>query len=156
WKACDTTGTASNAGYPEWAFTFDVAERAAAILRSEGATVVLTRTSSSGVGPCINRRAAIGNDAHPDAAGSIHGDGGPSTGLGFQVIRPGNVGPNAGMVRPSFGLASWLHREFRDVTGEPYATYVGGGTGYTTRTDLGGLNLSTVPKVFVECANMRN
>jgi N-acetylmuramoyl-L-alanine amidase len=24
------------------------------------------------------------------------------------------------------------------------------------RTDLGGLNLSTVPKVFIECANMRN
>jgi len=24
------------------------------------------------------------------------------------------------------------------------------------RTDLGGLNLSTVPKVFIECGNMRN
>jgi len=60
------------------------------------------------------------------------------------------------MIRPSFALGAWLHREFRSVTGEPYATYVGGGTGYTTRTDLGGLNLSTVPKVFVECANMRN
>ena len=25
-----------------------------------------------------------------------------------------------------------------------------------TRTDLGGLNLSSVPKVFIECGNMRN
>ena len=28
--------------------------------------------------------------------------------------------------------------------------------GSDVRTDLGGLNLSTVPKVFIECGNMRN
>ena len=26
----------------------------------------------------------------------------------------------------------------------------------TRRTDLGGLNLSRIPKVFIECGNMRN
>jgi N-acetylmuramoyl-L-alanine amidase len=33
---------------------------------------------------------------------------------------------------------------------------VGGGTGLDVRKDLGGLNLSTVPKVFIECGNMRD
>jgi N-acetylmuramoyl-L-alanine amidase len=28
--------------------------------------------------------------------------------------------------------------------------------GVQPRDDLGGINLSTVPKVFIECANMRN
>jgi N-acetylmuramoyl-L-alanine amidase len=156
WKACDTTGTATNSGYTESAFTFDVAERAAAILRAEGAIVVLTRNSNSGVGPCINQRAAVGNLAHAEASVSIHADGGPSGGVGYQVILPGNVGPNAGMITASDRLGRWLHAAFHAVTGEPYATYLGGGSGYTTRTDLGGLNLSTVPKVFIECANMRS
>jgi N-acetylmuramoyl-L-alanine amidase len=29
-------------------------------------------------------------------------------------------------------------------------------TGLISRSDLGGLNLSHVPKVFIECGNMRN
>jgi N-acetylmuramoyl-L-alanine amidase len=37
----------------------------------------------------------------------------------------------------------------------PYATYIGV-DGLDERRDLGGLNLSDVPKVFVETANMRN
>ena len=39
--------------------------------------------------------------------------------------------------------------------GMPYANYVAS-QGLDTRSDLGGLNLSTVPKVFIECGNMRN
>lgn len=33
---------------------------------------------------------------------------------------------------------------------------MGDGTGLDVREDLGGLNLSTVPKVFIECGNMRD
>ena len=40
-------------------------------------------------------------------------------------------------------------------TGEPYADYVGRG-GLDVRSDLGGLNLSDVPKVLIETGNMRN
>ncbi|MFF4252268.1 N-acetylmuramoyl-L-alanine amidase [Streptomyces sp. NPDC001663] len=41
--------------------------------------------------------------------------------------------------------------------GEPLlADRTAGGTGLVTRKDLGGLNLSTVPKVFIECGNMRD
>ncbi|HVA59546.1 MAG TPA: N-acetylmuramoyl-L-alanine amidase [Mycobacteriales bacterium] len=156
YKACDTTGTATDAGYAESAFNLDVAERAAAILRAQGARVILTRDSNDGVGPCINERAAIANQAHADAAISIHADGGPADGLGFQVILPGDVGPNAAIISPSRRLGADVHDAFRAAAGEPFASYLGGGTGYTTETDLGGLNLSTVPKVFIECANMRN
>ena len=42
------------------------------------------------------------------------------------------------------------------ATGSAPSNYVGDGTGLVTRTDLGGLNLSTVPKVFIECGNMRD
>jgi N-acetylmuramoyl-L-alanine amidase len=156
WLTCDTTGTQTNAGYTESSFNLDVAIRTAAILRGLGATVILTRYNNSGVGPCINIRAAIGNRAHANAAISIHADGGPSTGLGFQVILPGNIGPNHAIIAPSDRLGAAVHSEFHAITGEPFATYLGGGSGYTVRTNLGGLNLSTVPKVFIECANMRN
>ncbi len=155
-KPCDAIGTSTDAGYPESRFTYDVALRAAAILRARGATVILTRTPSTPYGPCINQRAAIGNEAHADASVAIHADGGPAGGTGFQVILPGPVGPNDGMIARSDRLGTALHAAFHTDTGEPYADYLGGGTGYTTRTDLGGLNLSTVPKVFIECANMRN
>src|SRR2546421_12382886 len=85
-KACDTTGASTNDGYTEAAYNFDVAMRLARILRREGATVVLTRTSNDGVGPCIDERAAIGNDARADAAISIHADGGPPRGRGLAGV----------------------------------------------------------------------
>jgi len=155
-KACDTTGAQTNAGYAESAFTWDVANRLAALLRQAGATVVLTRSSNTGVGPCITERAAIGNRAHADAAISIHADGAPTGGYGFHVIEPLSIGRNAAIVGPSDRLARAIRATFAAGTGEAYSTYTGGGRALTTRSDLGGLNLSTVPKVFIECANMRN
>jgi N-acetylmuramoyl-L-alanine amidase len=156
-KACDTTGTQTNAGYPESAFTFDVATRLAALLRARGATVVLTRADDRGVGPCITERAAIGNRAHADAAISIHADGAPSAGHGFHVIVPRGIGRNDAIVAPSRRLGATVRDAFRQGTGEPLATYTGRRTGgLVARSDLGGLNLSTVPKVFIECGNMRN
>jgi N-acetylmuramoyl-L-alanine amidase len=147
-KACDTTGASTNDGYAEPAYNLDVATRLARILRAAGARVVLTRTTNTGWGPCINERAAIGNRAHADAAISIHADGGPSGGRGFHVIyKPSDS--------PSHRLALAIRSAFRAGTGEPYATYIGH-DGLDVRSDLGGLNLSNVPKVFVETGNMRN
>ena len=57
-KPCNTTGTATNAGYPEHAFTFDVAQRVGEALAAKGIRVVYTRQNDSGVGPCVDRRAA--------------------------------------------------------------------------------------------------
>jgi N-acetylmuramoyl-L-alanine amidase len=147
-KACDTTGTSTSDGYSEAAYTFDVATRLARILRHAGAHVVLTRTTNDGVGPCIDERAAIGNRVHADAAISIHADGGPPSGRGFDVI----YRPNA---PASHTLAVAVRKSFVAITGEPYSSYIGR-NGLQVRTDLGGLNLSAVPKVLIETANMRN
>jgi N-acetylmuramoyl-L-alanine amidase len=156
WKPCDTTGTQTDSGYAEHAFTFNVAMRLARLLRREGAKVVLTRTNDHGVGPCVTERAKIGGRARADAAISIHADGGPPSGRGFEVIEPGLVpGHTNGIVGPSRRLALDIRDAYRHATGEPYSDYLGS-RGLGVRTDLGGLNLSTVPKVFIECANMRN
>lgn len=154
-KACDTTGTETNAGYAEHAFNWDLASRLATTLRKQGSTVVLTRDSDDGVGPCITERAAIGNREQADAAISLHADGAASSGRGFHVIMPGPVGPNDAIVEPSARLGRAIRDTFAEDTGQPYANYIAE-NGLDTRTDLGGLNLSTVPKVFLECGNMRN
>ncbi len=155
-KPCNTTGTSTNSGYAEHAFTFDVVARAAALLRAQGATVVLSRTSDTGFGPCVDRRAAIGNAAHADAAISVHADGAVASGRGFHVIAPALApdGGNAAMLARSHRLALAVRAAFRAGTSEPYATYTGR-QGLTRRSDLAGLNLSRVPTVFIECGNMR-
>ena len=155
YETCDTTGTATDAGYPESQFNFDVALGLAADLRAERPTVVLTRTTNTGVGPCVPERAAIGNEAGSAAAVSIHADGGPPGGRGFAVLEPVADGINDAIVGPSAALAVDLRNAFQAVTGEPPSTY-DGVDGIQPRSDLGGLNLSTVPKVLIECANMRN
>ncbi|MGE5287764.1 MAG: N-acetylmuramoyl-L-alanine amidase [Micromonosporaceae bacterium] len=155
-KACDTAGTETDAGYPEHAFSFDVATRLAALLRKKGAKVVLTRSTDTGVGPCVTQRAAIGNRVHADVAISIHADGGPPGGSGFEVIEPGLVpGYTDKIVAPSRRLGLDVRDAYHSIAGEPYSDYIGV-RGLDVRTDLGGLNLSRVPKVFIECANMRN
>lgn len=155
-KACDTTGTVTADGYTEAAYNFDVATRLAALLRAAGATVVLTRPDNNGVGPCVTQRAAIGNQAHADAAISIHADGGPPGGRGFHVIQPAPIaGYNTAIVAPSDRLALDVRRDYQAATGMPFSTYTGS-SGLETRSDLGGLNLSTVPKVFIETGNMQN
>jgi len=156
YKPCDTTGASTADGYTEAAYNFDVALRLRAALRAEGAHVILTRTSNDGWGPCITMRAAIGNRAHADAALSIHADGGPSTGRGFHVIYPPSIrGLTDDIAAPSRRLALDVRAAFRAGTGMPYSTYIGA-RGLDVRSDLGGLNLSDVPKVFVETGNMRN
>jgi N-acetylmuramoyl-L-alanine amidase len=154
-ESCDTTGTETDGGYTEAQFNFDVAQDAAADLRAEGATVVLTRTSNSGVGPCVTERAAIGNEAHSDAAISIHADGGPADGRGFAVLEPVADGVNDAVIAPSAVLGSDVRAAFVAQSGMPVSTY-DGVDGIAARDDLAGLNLSTVPKVLIECGNMRN
>ncbi|MXQ66829.1 N-acetylmuramoyl-L-alanine amidase [Actinomadura rayongensis] len=155
-KECDTTGTATNGGYNESTFTLDVSKRLRDLLRAQGATVKMTRQDDAGVGPCINERAAVGNRAHADAAISIHGDGAPASGHGFHIIEPAPVaGFNTAIVAPSARLALALRAAYHAGTGIPYASYIGE-QGIDRRSDLGGLNLSKVPKVFIECGNMRN
>ncbi|MEH6379991.1 N-acetylmuramoyl-L-alanine amidase, partial [Streptomyces sp. KLMMK] len=159
-KECDTTGTSTDAGYAEAAFSLDVAHRIRTLLRAQGAKVVFTHDGERPYGPCVDERAAIGNRAHADAAVSVHADGSAVGNRGFHVILPASVkggradtSPIAG---PSKDLGVRIAGHFVRSTGSAPSNYIGGGTGLDTRGDLGGLNLSTVPKVFVECGNMRD
>ena len=154
-ETCDTTGTETDGGYTEALFNWNVALYLTAYLRAEGSTVVLTRTSNTGVGPCVTERAAIGNVVHANAAVSIHADGGPPGGRGFAILEPVADGINDAIVAPSAILGADLRAAFEKGTGEPVSSY-DGVNGIQPRDDLAGINLSTVPKVFIECANMRN
>lgn len=153
-KPCNTTGTATNAGYPEHAFTFDVAQRVGKALAGKGIRVVYTRQNDTGVGPCVDRRAAIGNEADADAVVSIHADGSEAAGAtGFHVAYS-SPALNAAQGEPSTRLAQTLRDTLR-TSGFTTANYIGG-NGLSARADLAGLNLSTRPVALVECGNMRN
>ena len=116
-ESCDTTGTATDSGYTEAQFNFNVATYLEADLQAEGATVVLTRPNNAGVGPCVTTRAAIINDAHADVAVDIHADGGPADGRGFAVLEPTADGPNDGVIASSAAFAATLRNAF--VAGTP-------------------------------------
>jgi N-acetylmuramoyl-L-alanine amidase len=159
-KACDTTGTSTNSGYAEAKFTLDLARRVGARLRREGAEVTYSYGGHRPWGPCVNQRAASANKADADAAISLHADGAPEGDHGFHVILPAPVrqgkADTTAITGPSRRFGHALVESFRKATGEPRANYLGEGTGLDTRADLGGLNLSRVPKVFLECGNMRD
>jgi N-acetylmuramoyl-L-alanine amidase len=160
WKECDTTGTSTNDGYTEAKFTLDVAHRMRTLLEGQGATVKLTQDGDRPYGPCVDERARIGNAAKADAVVSIHADGSGAGNRGFHVILPGAVDAGAAdtreIVAPSRDLGDHIVGRFVAVTGSAPSNYTGDGSGLVTRKDLGGLNLSTVPKVFIECGNMRD
>jgi N-acetylmuramoyl-L-alanine amidase len=157
-KPCNTTGTATNAGYPEHAFTWDVSNRVRAILIAHGVRVIMTRDSDTGVGPCVNVRAAIESEKGVAAAIAIHADGGPSSGHGFHICEDSRtpVGASAATVAKSQTLSDDLRASLGNGSGLTRSTYIGGGTAFYRRDDLAGLNLSTNPTTFLELGNMRN
>ncbi|MCY0939191.1 N-acetylmuramoyl-L-alanine amidase [Streptomyces sp. H34-S4] len=161
-KECDTTGTTTNSGYMEAEFSMDVSRRLRAVLEAQGLKVVLSHEAGKErpFGPCIDERARIGNEAAADAVVSVHADGVSAGNRGFHVILPAKVkgggADTAKIVGPSRQLGERIAGNFARTTGSAPANYLGSGTGLVVRDDLGGLNLSTRPKVFIECGNMRD
>ncbi|MET8327632.1 N-acetylmuramoyl-L-alanine amidase [Streptomyces sp. NPDC005181] len=159
-KECDTTGTSTNSGYPEAQFTLDVSHRLRALLQAQGAKVILTYDNDRPYGPCVDERARIGNNAKADAVVSVHADGSAVGNRGFHVILPalvrGGAADTSRIVDPSRDLGTRIAGLFVRATGSAPSNYVGSNTGLDIRSDLGGLNLSTEPKVFIECGNMRD
>ena len=90
-KECDTTGTSTNDGYTEAAFTRDVSQRLRTLLEKQGATVEFTHDNDRAFGPCVDERARIGNKAKADAVVSVHADGSAAGNRGFHVILPALV-----------------------------------------------------------------
>jgi N-acetylmuramoyl-L-alanine amidase len=155
WETCNTTGTATDGGYTEARFNFNVAMYLAADLRALGAKVVLTRRNNDGVGPCVNKRAQIINHAHANVAIDIHADGGPPGGRGFTALEPVADGINNKVIRASYRYASYIHHALIANSPMRPADYYGH-NGFQPRNNLAGLNLTTVPEILIECGNMRN
>lgn len=155
WEDCDTTGTATDGGYTEAMFNFQVAEYLRADLIRAGARVVMTRTSNDGIGPCVNRRTAIINDGRADVAVDIHADDGPPAGRGFAILEPVADGPNDKVIAASARLGADIRAAMLAGTTMPVSDY-DGTDGINHRDDLAGLNLTTVPKILIEVGNMKN
>ncbi len=153
-KACNTTGTATNAGYPEHEFTWNVANALRKLLQNKGITVVMTRDSDTGVGPCVNDRAGIGNQAHAAAVISIHGDGEAAGVRGFYVMTAARAPAGPAITAGTEKLALDVRNGMAGV-GFPISNTLGS-DGLWQRSDLAGLNLSLRPTIMIECGNMRN
>jgi N-acetylmuramoyl-L-alanine amidase len=155
WKPCNKVGTSTAAGYAEHAFTFDVALRVKHTLEAFGATVRMTRTTDTGVGPCIDVRGRFGEAVGAQLTVSIHADGATSASHGFFVMKPGVVaGWTDDIAAESSVLAVAMREGLKDANlavANYYAT-----NGLKTRTDLGTLNWSDVPVVELELGNMKN
>ncbi len=155
WKACNTVGTATRGGYTEHRFNFSVALLVKARLEALGATVSLTRTGDTGVGPCVDVRGRVGARVHADLTLSIHANGAVSTARGFFVMRPGRVaGYTDDILTASSRLATSVKAGLL-AAGIPVANYYTS-TGIKARLDLGTFNMSDVPVVMVELGNMKN
>jgi N-acetylmuramoyl-L-alanine amidase len=156
YKECDTTGTNTLSGYTEHAFNWDVSLRVRALLRARGVTVIMTRSSDTGVGPCVDERARIGNQRGVAAVISIHADGTSSgAGHGFHVCEDSRKPAGAGVAARSHALTVALHDALLRGSGMTTSTYIGS-NGYYPRSDLAALNLATAPATFLELGNMRN
>ena len=152
-KDCITTGTATNDGYPEHAFNWDVVVHIRDALNGMGVHTALSRDNDNSVGPCIDQRAAMANAMHPDAIISIHADGAQPSGRGFHV-NYSSPPLNDTQSGPAVQLATVM-RDSLVASGLQKSTYIGS-DGLYGRADLAGLNLAQYPAILVELGNMKS
>jgi len=152
-KECQTTGTATDDGYPEHSFNWDVVQLINEALTHLGVRTALSRNNDDALGPCVDQRAAMANAFAPDAVVSIHADGGPAWGRGFHV---NYSSPPLNSVQA--GRAVQLATVMRDqlvAFGMQPSNYIGS-EGLYGRPDLAGLNLAEYPAILIELGNMKN
>jgi N-acetylmuramoyl-L-alanine amidase len=152
-KDCQASGTSANGGYPEHSFAWETTLRIRQQLTALGVRTAMSRGDDTGLGPCVDERAAMANALRPDAIVSIHADGGPATGRGFHVLY--SAPPlNDVQAGPSVQFAR-IMRDQLQASGIPPSNYIGQG-GLNPRSDIAGLNLAQYPSVLVELGNMKN
>jgi len=153
-KACNTTGTATPAGYPEHAAVWAVAQRAEQRLRALGASVTMTRRGDAGVGPCVDRRGRWPQRHRADVLVSLHADGSAESAVrGAHVAR--SWPPLSRSQRlPSRRLAVTVLAAFKRADLAVTRSY--GTAGLVRRGDLATLNHARRPAVLVELGQMTN
>lgn len=152
-KDCQASGTSTDEGYPEHSFTWETTLRIRQALSALGVRTAISRGDDTGLGPCVDERAAMANALQPDAIVSIHADGGPPTGRGFHVLYS-SPPLNQAQAGPSVRFAQLMANQLQS-SGIPAANYIGQG-GLNPRSDIAGLNLAQYPSVLVELGNMKN
>ncbi|AGP31456.1 N-acetylmuramoyl-L-alanine amidase [Corynebacterium terpenotabidum] len=152
-KACNTSGTASDAGWPEHTFTWEISQQLKTILEEAGATVLLTRADDVNRADCIDERAYKENASAADAVVSLHADGSGTGNTGFHISAIADPLPD-NLPTESADLATSV-RDAMVAAGLPTSNYLGT-DGLYPRSDLTGLNLSSKPKILIEFGNMRD
>ena len=158
WHPCDSTGTANRDGLTESALVLDVSLRVRVMLEALGARVLMTRTTNTGSGPCIDQRVKEANQAHVDVGVSIHADGteGPRDATGFHIAVPVLIpGQSQAVVDASRQFAIQLRGAYAAATGLPVSNYLGV-DGIMPRTDLANTNLPNHPRVLLELGVLNN
>ncbi len=152
-KDCQAGGTSTEDGYAEHTFAWDTTLRIRQALTAMGVRTAMSRGDDTGLGPCVDQRAALANAITPNAVVSIHADGGPPTGRGFHVLY--SAPPlNAAQAGPSVQFAKVMRDQIAG-SGIPPATYIGS-SGLNPRADIAGLNLAQYPSILVELGNMKS
>ena len=152
-KNCQESGTSANDGYPEHTFTWETTLRIRQALTALGVRTAMSRGNDTGLGPCVDERAAMANSLKPNAVVSIHADGGPPTGRGFHVLYS-SPPLNQVQAGPSVQFAQVM-RDQLQASGLVPSTYIGT-DGLNPRSDIAGLNLAQYPSILVELGNMKN
>lgn len=156
WKICNTTGTATNSGFPEATFTWRVALALKVKLERLGATVRMTRTANSVKlwGPCTWDRGTFGQRVGARLMIQIHADGAPRSAYGFHIITPALTrGWTDGIWKRDLVLAKAMKAGLIKGGLKP-STYIKGAI--SIRGDQTAMNVAKVPTVTVELGNMRN
>lgn len=156
-KACNSSGTAGK-GLSEHAYNWAQAKLLKKELEKLGAKVLLTRSNDSGLGPCVNKRAQVANDAKADLLISIHADGSYSKkARGFHIIVSTTMAGGSKLEKKSKALALNARAALEERTKMPRSTYIGKGTALSPRKDIATLNLlKQTPGIMLEAGNMRH
>lgn len=152
-KICNTSGTATNSGYPEHTADWEVALILQAELQEKGATVHLTKKDDHTDKVCVDRRGQIPNEKHADAFLSIHANGSQSSAPHGFFVMVSNPPLNSAQGEPSRKLARAVSEGLRGAGLTPSTIF---GADPTPRSDLATLNFAKVPAVMVELGEMRN
>jgi len=155
-KGCNTSGTATNSGYPEATFVWNVSRFVKKRLQRLGAKVRLTRKTNSydRWGPCVWKRGKFGAKVGADLLLSVHADGAAPTARGFFVIVPAVV---PGWTDDIAAVSRRYGQRMIDgmaAAGATPANYINGQM--LVWDNITTLNFSDVPAVLVEVGNMRN
>ena len=140
-KDCQASGTSTDDGYPEHTFTWDTTLRIRQALTALGVRTAMSRGDDTGLGPCVDERAAMANAIRPNAVVSIHGDGGPPTGRGFHVLYS-SPPLNDAQAGPSVQFARVMRDQLAG-SGITPSTYIGSSGSIRDPTSPGSTSRST-------------